>query len=158
MLNSKWLAATYSKPNAARRIFPCWDEPALKATFDISIKHYQNYSVLSNMPILGQFLEQDGMLRTHFYVTPVMSTYTVAIMMYDRNDFVRFPNRNGTINIWCKSSLTSKVKFGLSIAEKIVEFLIQYTNSSQKVPKMDHVLIPSFTVSGMENWGLIIYR
>ena len=107
------------------------------------------------MPIREQFLEQDGMMQTHFDITPIMSTYTVAIVM---SDFDRVPNANETINMWCKSSLTSKVKFAHSIAEKVVEFLIQYTNSSQKVPKMDHVLIPSFIIDGMENWGLIIYR
>ncbi|XP_011063449.1 PREDICTED: thyrotropin-releasing hormone-degrading ectoenzyme-like [Acromyrmex echinatior] len=153
--DTKWLAATHFEPDGARRTFPCWDEPALKATFNISVKHHQKYGVLSNMPIREQFLEQDGMMQTHFDITPIMSTYTVAIVM---SDFVRVPNANETINIWCKSSLTSKVKFVHNIAEKVVEFLIQYTNSSQKVPKMDHVLISNFTVSGMENWGLIIYH
>ncbi|KAG5326559.1 AMPN Aminopeptidase, partial [Acromyrmex heyeri] len=152
--DTKWLAATHFEPDGARRMFPCWDEPALKATFNISVKHHQKYGVLSNMPIREQFLEQDGMMQTHFDITPIMSTYIVAIVM---SDFVRVPNANETINMWCKSSLTSKVKFAHSIAEKVVEFLIQYTNSSQKVPKMDHVLIPSFIVGGMENWGLIIY-
>jgi len=107
------------------------------------------------MPIRQQFLEQDGMMQTHFDITPIMSTYIVAIVM---SDFVRVPNANKTINMWCKSSLTSKVKFAHGIAEKVVEFLIQYTNNSQKVPKMDHVLISNFTVGGMENWGLIIYK
>ncbi|KAG5322226.1 AMPN Aminopeptidase, partial [Pseudoatta argentina] len=153
--DTKWLAATYFEPDGARRTFPCWDEPALKATFNISVKHHQKYGVLSNMPIREQFLEQDGMMQTHFDITPIMSTYIVAIVM---SDFVRVSNANETINIWCKSSLTSKVKFVHSIAEKVVEFLIQYTNSSQKIPKMDHVLISNFTVGGMENWGLIIYH
>ncbi|KYN14166.1 Glutamyl aminopeptidase, partial [Trachymyrmex cornetzi] len=153
--NSKWLAATYFEPYYARRTFPCWDEPALKATFNISVKHHQKYGVLSNMPIREQFLEQDGMMQTHFDITPIMSTYIVAIVM---SDFVRVPNANETINMWCKSSLTSKVKFAHSITEKAVEFLIEYTNSSQKVPKMDHFLLPNFTISGMENWGLIIYH
>ncbi|XP_018392728.1 PREDICTED: aminopeptidase N [Cyphomyrmex costatus] len=136
-------------------MLPCWDEPALKATFDISVKHSQKYGVLSNMPIREQFLEQDGMLRTNFHTTPLMSTYIVAIAM---SEFVRVPNANETINMWCKSSLTSKVTFSHSVAEKVVEFLIEYTNSSQKVPKMDHILIPNFVVGGMENWGLITYR
>ncbi|KYM94195.1 Aminopeptidase N [Cyphomyrmex costatus] len=152
---TKWLATTYFEPNNAKRVFPCWDEPALKATFNISVKHDKKYGVLSNMPIREQFLEQDGMIRTHFDITPIMSTYIVAIVMFD---FVSVSNANKTINMWCKSSLTSKIKFAHSIAEKIIEFLIQYTNSSLKVPKMDHVLIPNFLVGGMENWGLITYH
>ncbi|XP_011063440.1 PREDICTED: puromycin-sensitive aminopeptidase-like protein [Acromyrmex echinatior] len=150
---TKWLAVTHFEPNGAKRMFPCWDEPALKATFNISVLHHQKHSVLSNMPIRKQFWEQKDMIHTHFETTPVMSTYIVAIVMFD---FIKVPNANNTINMWCKS-LTSKVTLAHNIAEKVVKFLIQYTNSSQKVPKMDYVLIPKFVVGSMENWGLIIY-
>ncbi|XP_018397965.1 PREDICTED: uncharacterized protein LOC108775982, partial [Cyphomyrmex costatus] len=153
--NTRWLAVTHFGPNGARRMFPCWDEPAIKATFSISVTHHEKYSVLSNMPIREQHNEQENMIWTHFETTPVMSTYIVAIAM---SEFVRGPNANGTINMWYRSiTLTSKVKFGHSTADKIVKFLNRYTTSSQKVPKMDHVLIPNFVVDGMENWGLITY-
>jgi len=137
-------------------MFPCWDEPALKATFDISVMHHHKYEVLLNMPIREQFIEHDGMVRTHFNTTPIMSIYLVAIIAM--SDFVCVPNVNETINIWSSSSLISQTKFALSIAEKVMPLLIQYTNSTEKIPKVDQVLIQNYSTDGMENWGLIIYE
>lgn len=151
------MAATHFEPNGARRMFPCWDEPALKATFSISVMHHQKYRVLSNMPIQEQ-LEKDDMMLTHFNTTPIMSTYLVAIVVIPQFDFIRVSNADETINIWCNSSLRSQIKLAHSVAQRIPPLLIEYTNSSEKVPKMDHVIIPNFPILGMENWGLIIYR
>ncbi|KYQ58340.1 Aminopeptidase N [Trachymyrmex zeteki] len=154
--NQMWMAATHFEPNGARRMFPCWDEPALKATFSISVMHHQKYRVLSNMPIQEQ-LEKDDMMLTHFNTTPIMSTYLVAIVVIPQFDFIRVSNADETINIWCNSSLRSQIKLAHSVAQRIPPLLIEYTNSSEKVPKMDHVIIPNFPILGMENWGLIIY-
>ncbi|XP_018368788.1 PREDICTED: aminopeptidase Q-like [Trachymyrmex cornetzi] len=156
--NKMWMAATHFEPNGARRMFPCWDEPALKATFNISVMHHQKYRVLSNMPIREQ-LEINGLMLTHFNTTPIMSTYLVAIVIIPISDFIRVSNTkmNETINIWCNSSLVSQTKLALIVAQRITPLLIEYTNSSEKVPKMDHVIIPNFPIHGMENWGLIIY-
>ncbi|KAL6260350.1 hypothetical protein P5V15_007881 [Pogonomyrmex californicus] len=151
---NKILAFTQLEPIGARRIFPSWDEPALKATFNISVKHHQKYKALSNMPIRAQNMDKDGMMWTHFNTTPIMSTYLVAIVL---SDYVRVSNADGTVNMWGKSSMISQIEFAHSVAEKVEQLLIRYTNISRQVPKMDHVTIPSFLNKGMENWGLIIY-
>ncbi|XP_018338395.1 PREDICTED: aminopeptidase Q-like [Trachymyrmex septentrionalis] len=155
--NKMWVAATHFEPNGARRMFPCWDEPALKATFNISVMHHENHIVLSNMPIRQEWQRGD-LILTHFNTTPIMSTYLVAIVIIPvQSGFARVSNANETINIWCNSSLASQVNLAHIIAQRITPLLIEYTNSSEKVPKMDHVIIPNFPIHGMENWGLIIY-
>ncbi|KYM93558.1 Aminopeptidase N [Cyphomyrmex costatus] len=156
--NSTWLAATHFEPDGARQVFPCWDEPALKATFNISIMHHQKYMVLSNMPRRKVSIELNDMIWTHFYTTPIMSTYLVVIVAIIQSDYVTIINKNENISMLCRSSLTSQVTFAHSIVERIMPFLIQYTNNSEKVPKVDNILIPNFPVEGMENWGLIMYR
>lgn len=152
----RWLAASHFEATWARRAFPCWDEPALKATFDISIKHHRNYTALSNMPIREQSDDdnEDGTVWTHFDTTPIMSTYLVAFVV---SDYVRVPNENETVNMWCRSKLAPYTKFAQEVAEKSGRLLTEYTNSTDKVPKMDHVAVPQFTAGAMENWGLIIY-
>lgn len=49
----KWYAATHFRPNLARRVFPCFDEPALKATFLLSVARQKHMTALSNMPLLN---------------------------------------------------------------------------------------------------------
>ncbi|XP_029155579.1 aminopeptidase N-like [Nylanderia fulva] len=76
------LIATRFEAMNARRVIPCWDKPHLRATFQISIKHHKNYTVLSNMQIQMQKpLNEIDMILTTFNVTPAMPTYLVAFMV-----------------------------------------------------------------------------
>ncbi|XP_035744089.1 uncharacterized protein LOC118451536 [Vespa mandarinia] len=151
-----WLATTQFQATSARRAFPCWDEPSLKATFNVSIKHQTNYTALSNMPIYEQSMidENDGKVWTHFQKTPIMSTYILAFVV---SDFVKISNTDGTINVWSRKDAIPLINFGYEVIQKAVVLLEEYTNSSVRVPKMDHVLIPNFLHGAMENWGLVTY-
>lgn len=106
------------------------------------------------MPIRDQSNEENDMVWTHFDTTPVMSTYLVAFVV---SDFIRVPNADGTVNMWCRSALAPYSKFAQEIAQKAKEILTEYTNSTYKVPKMDHLAVPHLRAGAMENWGLIIY-
>ncbi|KIH55427.1 hypothetical protein ANCDUO_14414, partial [Ancylostoma duodenale] len=69
---------TKFEPALARSFVPCWDDPGIKATFNISVLHHSKYVVLSNMPKSGQKRRSEGVVTTTFHETPPMSTYLLA--------------------------------------------------------------------------------
>ncbi|XP_024867170.1 glutamyl aminopeptidase-like isoform X1 [Temnothorax curvispinosus] len=154
------LAATHLMPNKARRMFPCWDEPAIKTYFMISVMHHQNYTVLSNWPIRKQYKVKNDMIWTHFNRTFAMSAYLVGIVIV--SNFVRIEKEvqflSPGVSVWCRSSLTSQASFIHNIAEQITPLLEEYTNRTKGLPKIDHVMVPNYPVDGMEDWGIIIYK
>jgi len=140
-------------------MFPCWDEPAFKATFNISVMHHAQYTLLSNMPVEEIYDKQDDMRTTYFKTTPIMPTYTVAIAMLQ---FISFSSLvHETIHtFWCRRSslVPTYLEFAYNTSEKVMDILIEYTNSSLKISKIDHIVIPEFTINEMGNWGLITYE
>ncbi|XP_029670087.1 glutamyl aminopeptidase-like [Formica exsecta] len=91
--NEKSWDKTHFPTIEAQRLFPCWDKPAIKATFNVSIKHHCNYSVFSNMPIERRENAQEKMHKyllnntevcmqwTYFGTTPSMPAHLVMVMI-----------------------------------------------------------------------------
>ncbi len=89
----RYSATTQFAPADARRCFPCWDEPALKATFDVSIIADKDKTVLSNMPLIDVVPIEGNLHRFRFERTPIMSTYLVAFVVGEY-DYVEERDQN----------------------------------------------------------------
>ncbi|KAL8537471.1 hypothetical protein ACS0TY_012555 [Phlomoides rotata] len=153
----KNMAVTQFEPADARRCFPCWDEPACKATFKITLEVPSELIALSNMPIIEE--KQNGNLKTVYYQeSPIMSTYLVAVVI-GLFDYVEDRTPDGIlVRVYCQVGKASQGKFALYVAVKTLGLYKEYFEVPYSLPKLDMIAIPDFAAGAMENYGLVTYR
>ncbi len=152
------IATTQFEAADARRAFPCWDEPDLKAVFGVTLVVPEDVVALSNGPEIDRAPNGDGRVRVRFADTMSMSTYLVAFVVgrleiTDPIDIDGVPLR--LVHLPGKGHLA---RFALEAGEFSLRFFTEYYGIPYPDRKVDFVAIPDFAQGAMENTGLITYR
>lgn len=157
------MATSQMEATDARRAFPCFDEPALKAEFTITLIADKHLTCLSNMDVASEADITSEVTKTakkavKFNRSPKMSTYLLAFIVgelnYIETDKFRLP-----VRVYAPPNQNIEDgRFSLELAAKTLAFYEKTFDSKFPLPKMDMVAIPDFAAGAMENWGLITYR
>lgn len=160
---TKYLATTQMEPTDARRAFPCFDEPALKSQFTITLIANKELTCLSNMDVVSE-KEVDSKMSggkkkaVTFNKTPLMSTYLLAFIVGELN-CIEANNFRVPVRVFAPPDRDIEHgRFSLELATRTLDFYEKKFNSEFPLPKMDMVAIPDFSAGAMENWGLVTYR
>lgn len=140
------IVATQFESHYAREAFPCIDEPAAKAVFELTITTPdEDDLILTNVP-MGK-------------PTPRMSTYLLAWIV-GKFHGKTVKNAHGTeITTYCSLSQdVDSVDFANEVAAKSLEFYDDNFGVPYPLEKLVQVALPDFEAGAMENWGLVTYR
>ena len=174
------IVVTQFEPTDCRKCLPCIDEPNKKATFQITIICPESLTALSNTSVTKSSpITIDNSVKSHvhiqdtpykqvqFNVTPVMSTYLLAMAVGDL-DYIESTSIPGAglkaIPVKCYGPRVTKVgniqqsKFALQVCCDALPILAKYFALPYPIDKLDLLAVPDFSAGAMENFGLITFR
>jgi len=156
---SKIMASTQFESLDARRAFPCWDEPARKAIFGLTLVVDAGLTALSNMPEKSRkFVNSGAKVEIGFMDSPKMSTYLLAFVIGEF-DFIQAQTKHGVlVRVFTPPGRVKDGEFPLQVATKTLDGYDDYFGLPYPLPKLDMIAIPEFAAGAMENWGLVTYR
>ena len=149
------IVSTQFESHYAREAFPCIDEPAAKATFDLSITVPDEEDiVLSNMELLAK-----NNNSWTFKTTPKMSTYLLAFVIGKFNVLEDKTASGITVRTYAPLNQSKDLlSFPNEVAKKSLDYYENLFSVPYPLKKLDQVAIPDFEAGAMENWGLVTYR
>jgi aminopeptidase N len=151
-------AVTQFEATDARRAFPCFDEPAYKATFALTLTVDRGDVAISNGKVLSDVPGPAATQHTiKFATTPRMSTYLVAMAVGDFQ-CLQGSAENIPIRICAIPEKKDLGRIALESAEQILRFYNTYYSIKYPFAKLDVVAVPDFAAGAMENTAAIFYR
>lgn len=154
---TKRTLATQFEPGDARRLAPMWDQPNRRAVFAMTVTAPADQMVVSNMPAIETTPLRNGLTRTRFADSPLMSSYLLFMAV---GDFERVTaDADGVeIGVVVRRGATARAQEALHAGVESVRYFTQYFGIPYPLPKLDMVAVPGAGgFAAMENWGAILY-
>jgi aminopeptidase N len=152
----KRLLTSKLEPADARRIFPCWDEPAFKASFKLTVVIPRHLLAVGNMPITKEEPLEPNLKRVAFAATPKMSTY-LFVLTVGELERITVEAEGVTIGVVATTGKAAKGQFALDSAAKLLAWFNDYFGVKYPLPKLDLIAVPGGFGGAMENWGGITF-
>jgi puromycin-sensitive aminopeptidase len=154
------MATTQFESTSARRAFPCFDEPALKATFDVTLVVPKALTAISNMPVVLDETAEGGRRRVRYAKSPVMPTYLLAFIVGEFESIEAKTKDGVQVRVFSTPGRVELCRFALETAVRGLEFFGGYYGIPYKksISKCDLIAVPDFEYGAMENWGAITFR
>ena len=156
--NEHTIATSQCQSTDARRIFPCWDEPDFKATYQTTMVVDEGLEAYSNTAELERVALGDGRVEFRFDKTMKMSTYLLAFIGGPFEATEPRVVRGTPIRIIVPRGNLHLTDIAMENAVFCFEYLSDYYGIPYPADKLDHIAIPDFAAGAMENVGLITYR
>jgi puromycin-sensitive aminopeptidase len=155
---SHTIAATQFESTDARRGFPCWDEPAFKAVFGVTLVVPERLVAVSNAAVVSEAPAVVGKNAVTFADTIRMSTYLVAFVVGELEATEAVMVGKTPLRVWCVPGKRPLARFALAIGAFSVEFFERYYGLPYPGDKLDLLAIPDFAAGAMENLGAVTFR
>ncbi len=151
----KIFLGTQFEASDARRLFPCWDEPAFRARFQLTTVVPENWMAVSNMPVANEKKVAGGR-EVEFEPTPSMSSYLV-VFCAGEFDAVESEVDGVKLQITTTKGKAESARYALEVTAQILHYYNEYFGVPYPLPKLDQLAIPGGFGGAMENWGGITY-
>jgi aminopeptidase N len=150
------ILATQMRPDRARQMFPCWDEPAFRATFQLSVKVDKKTSAVSNMPDVAEEPVGTDKKIVIFGRSPPMSTYLVSLIC-GRLDSIEDQVDGVKLRVFTIPGKAKLGAFALENERKLLTYYRDYFGVPYPLPKLDQIALPQNFGGSVESWGSIAY-
>ena len=154
----RYLATTQFEATDARRAFPCWDDPEVKAIFQVTLVIPSDLVAISNTMIESEPPRDGNTKAVKFAETPKMSTYLLAFLVGDFASVEQMTPNGTLMRVWATRGKEEQGRFAVENAVGLLTYLNDYFGIDYPLEKLDHIAVPDFAAGAMENWGAITYR
>ena len=151
----RFMLGTQFEATDARRFFPCWDEPAFRARFQLTTVVPENWVAVSNMPIESEKKVAGGK-EVRFAATPPMSSY-LNVFVAGELDLIESRSGPTQIRVIATKGKAELGRYALEATAQILQYYNDYFGVPYPLPKLDQIALPGGFGGAMENWGGITY-